>query len=50
VIAREHDDVPRRFAPDGVQVLEDCICRPEVPVLADPLLRRENLDELAELL
>jgi hypothetical protein len=42
--------VPRRLALDGPEVLVDGIGRPEIPVLADPLLRRKNLDEFAELL
>ena len=50
VIARQHDDVARRFLRDGIQVLEDRVRGAEIPVLADPFLRRQDLDELAELL
>ena len=50
VIAREHDQVPRVLAHDRIQVLVDRVRGPLVPVLADPLLRRQDLDELAELL
>ena len=50
VVAREHDDVARRLARDRVEVLIDGVGRAEIPVLADPLLRRQDLDELAELL
>ena len=49
VVAREHDQVPRLLAQDGIQVLVDGVGGAEVPVLADPLLRAENLDELPEL-
>ena len=50
VIARQHDQVPRVLAHDRIQVLVDRVGRALIPVLADPLLRRQNLDELAELL
>ena len=50
VIAREHDDVARRLAVDRVQVLKHRVGGAEIPVLADALLRRQDLDELAELL
>src|SRR5262245_28164220 len=50
VIARQHDDVARRLTVDGVEVLEHGIGRAEIPVLSDPLLRWQDLDELAELL
>jgi hypothetical protein len=50
VIAGEHDDVARRFALERIEVLEDRIRGAQVPVLADPLLRRQDLDELAQLL
>ena len=49
VIAGEHDQVPRPFALDGVEVLVDRVRRALVPVLADALLRVQDLDELAEL-
>ena len=49
VIARQHDHVLRALAHDRVQVLIDRVGGPLVPVLADALLRREDLDELAEL-
>ena len=39
VVAREHDQVPRVLAQDGVEVLIDRVGRAEVPVLADALLR-----------
>ena len=35
---------------DGIEVLKHRIGRAQIPVLADALLRREDLDELAELL
>ena len=50
VIAGEHDDVSRDLALDGVQVLVHGVGSAEIPVLADSLLRRQDLDELAELL
>ena len=50
VIAGQDDDVPRALARDRVQVLVDGVRRALVPVLADALLRRQDLDELAELL
>jgi hypothetical protein len=50
VVARQHDDVPRRLAHDRVEVLVHGVGRAEVPVLAHALLRRQDLDELAELL
>ena len=49
VIAREHDQVPRILAQDRVEVLVDRVGGAEIPVLADALLRAEDLDELAEL-
>ena len=42
--------VARVLALDGVEVLVDRVGGALVPVLADPLLRRQDLDELAELL
>ena len=50
VIAGEHDDVARVLANDRVEVLVDRVGRALIPVLADALLRRQDLDELAELL
>src|SRR4029079_3661461 len=49
VIARQHDQVPRLLALDGIEVLEDRVRRALVPVLADALLRVQHLDELPEL-
>ena len=49
VIAREHDQMARVLAQDRVEVLIDRVGRAEIPVLADALLRAEDLDELAEL-
>jgi hypothetical protein len=37
------------FVFDDVQALEDRICRTEVPVLADPLLRRDGGDVVTQL-
>ena len=50
VIARQHDEVARILADDRVEVLVHRVGRALVPVLAHPLLRRQNLDELTELL
>ena len=50
VIARQHDHVARVLAHDRVEVLVDRVGRALIPVLADALLRRQDLDELAELL
>ena len=50
VIAGQDDHVARVFAHDGVQVLVDGVGGALVPLLADALLRRHDLDELAELL
>ena len=50
VVARQHDEVARVLAHDRVEVLVDGVGRALIPVLADPLLRRQDLDELAELL
>ena len=49
VVARQHDQVPRALAHDRIQVLVDGVRRALIPVLADALLRRQDLDELAEL-
>ena len=50
VIAGQHDDVVRALLHDGIEVLVHGVGRALIPVLADALLRRQNLDELAELL
>ena len=50
VVARQHDQVIRVLAFDRVEVLIDGVGRSEIPVFADALLRRQDLDELAELL
>ena len=50
VVAGQDDDVARFLAHDGVEVLVDGVGRALVPLLADPLLRRQDLDELVELL
>ena len=49
VIAGQHDEMPRLLAQDGIEILVDGVGGAEVPVLADALLRAQNLDELAEL-
>ena len=49
VIAGQHDQVLRVLAENRVQVLIDGIGGALVPLLADPFLRTQNLDELAEL-
>ncbi len=49
VIAGEHHDILRLFADDRVEVLVDGVGGALVPLLADALLRRQDLDELAEL-
>ena len=48
VVAGEHDEMSRVLAQDRIEVLVDRIGGAEIPVLADALLRAENLDELAE--
>ena len=50
VVAGEDDDVSRVLALEGVQVLVHGVGSAEVPVFTDSLLRRQDLDELAELL
>ena len=50
VIAGQDDQVARILADDRVEVLVDRVGRALIPVLADALLRRQDLDELAELL
>ena len=47
VIAGQDDDVARVFALDRVHVLVDGVGGALVPVLADALLWRDDLDELA---
>jgi len=49
VVAREHQHVQRAVRADDVHVLPQRIGRAHVPFLAAPLLRRDDLDELAEL-
>ena len=50
VVAGQHHDVARRLALDRIHVLVDGVGGAEIPVFADALLRRQDLDELAELL
>ena len=50
VVARQDDDVARALPLDGVQVLVDRVGGAQIPVFADPLLGRKELDELVELL
>ena len=49
MIAGQNDDVLRLFRADGIDVLIDRVGRPHVPILADPLHGRQDLDELANL-
>ncbi len=49
VIARQDDHVTGAFPDDRVEILIDRVGRPEIPVFAHALLRRQNLDELAQL-
>src|SRR5262245_18090757 len=49
VIAREHEQMPRILAKDRIEILTDRVGRAEIPVLADALLRAEDVVELAEL-
>ena len=49
VIAGQHDHVLGVFLHDRIQILVDGVGGALVPVLADALLRRQNLDELAQL-
>ena len=49
VIAGQNHDVFRPFLLDRVDVLVDGVGRALIPVLVDPLLRRDDLDELAQL-
>jgi hypothetical protein len=50
VVARQDDDVARVFAGDRVEVLVHGVGGAQIPVFAHALLRRKDLDELAELL
>ena len=50
VIAGKDDQIPRAFPRDRIEILIDGVRRSLIPVLADALLRRQNLDEFAELL
>jgi len=49
VIAGEYQHILRLFAADGVDVLVDSVGRAQIPVFADALHRRQDLDELAQL-
>ena len=49
VIARQHDQVARTLTRDGIEILIHGVRRALIPMLADAFLRRQNLDELAEL-
>ena len=49
VIAREHDELPRVFSMDGIEILVHRVGGAEIPVFADALLRTQDVDELAEL-
>ena len=49
VIAGEHDDQSRRRHLQGIDVLVDRVGCALVPVLVHPLLRREDVEKLAEL-
>ena len=50
VVARQHDDVRRMMVADDVDVLVDRVRGATIPVLlVDPLLRRQELDELVHL-
>jgi hypothetical protein len=48
MVAGEHQHVLGAIAPDQVEVLEHRVGRALVPVLADLLLRRQDIDELME--
>ena len=48
MVAGEDDDESRRGHLEGVDVLENRIGGAEIPTLVDALLRRENVEELAE--
>ena len=48
VVAGEYQNALGLFRSNGVDVLVDGVGRTHVPVLADALHRRENLDEFAE--
>ena len=49
VIAGQYEHLVGRVLADQVEVLVNAVCRAEVPVLPHLLLRRDDLDELAEL-
>ena len=48
VVAREHDDQPGIGHLDRVDVLVDGVGGAEIPVLVDPLLRRQHVQKLAQ--
>jgi hypothetical protein len=48
VVGAHHDDDVGVLVVDEVEALEDRVGTPEVPVLADPLLRRNRSDVVAE--
>ena len=48
VVAGQDDDVLRALFLDRVNVLVDGVGGPHVPVFVDPLLRRDDVDELTE--
>jgi hypothetical protein len=48
VIARKHQHVLRPVAPDQIEILEYRIGRSQIPVLADLLLGRQDVDEFVE--
>ena len=50
MVAGQHDDVAGAFLDDRVEVLVDRVGRAEVPMLADPLLGRQDGHELAQFL
>ena len=50
VVAGEDQHVLRLLGADGVNVLVDSVCRAHVPVGADALHGRKNLNELAQFL
>ena len=49
VVTGQHDHVARLLAHDRIEVLIDGVGGALIPLLADALLRRQDLDELAEL-
>ena len=50
LVAGENDHVPGLFAADGIDILVDRVGRAHVPVGAGALRRRQQLEELAQLL